>query len=76
MIAYWRHMPTVERHERIRAVMTAPVKAVAEVCFGATKFVAPVLSPEREEYLGVRDLYVQFEGVRNTRGEEIGWSLA
>ena len=76
VIAYWRHMPTQERHERIRVVMRAPVKAVAEVCFGATDFVTRVQPADKEQYLGIRVLYAKLEHVRNSRGESVGWSLA
>ena len=79
VIAFWRHMPTVERHARIRDQMRSPVKAVPEVCFGATEFVQPFAvpdKPEEDRYLGVRDLYMQFDGVRTRRGQDEGWGLA
>ena len=41
VIAFWRHMATEERHARIREHMRPPVKAVPEICFGATPFAPP-----------------------------------
>ena len=82
VIAYWRHMPTKERHARIGEVLrgetvpaTSYVKSVDPVCFGATDFVQPpvnAMAPQEARYLGVRDLYVKFEGV----GKDDGWALA
>ena len=73
VIAYWRHMPTAERHAKIREQLKPPVKAVAPVCFGGTDFVAPFAvagAPQEDRYLGVRELYAKFEG------REDGWALA
>ena len=71
VIAYWRHMPTAERHARICEVMArAGVKAEASSCLGGTRFEAPWLAEGR--YLGVRDLYARFEGTSS--GD--GWGLA
>ena len=39
---------------------------------GGTDFKAP----SDGRYLGVYDLYMKFEGSRNSKGEEIGWTLA
>ena len=72
VIAYWRHMPTADRHRMIREQVKAPVKAVPEVCFGATRFVTPLphaAASEDQRYLGTRDLYMQFEG------QGVGWAL-
>ena len=37
---------------------------------------ASAAAPDLDRYLGVRELYGKFEGVRNRRGEEQGWGLA
>ena len=79
VIAYWRHMATEDRHAVIRDKMHAPLKVVPEVCFGTTAFRAPLpsaVSPETQRYLGVRDLFHQFEGrIRDGRGRDVGWGL-
>ena len=79
VIAYWRHMSRDRRHAVTRAQMEFPVKAVPAVCFGATEFTEPFANaaePEEDRQLGVRDLYMKFEGVRDGRGVDEGWSLA
>ena len=62
VIAYWRHMPTRERREMIRAEMCRDVRPVPEVCIGGTEFEAPfvragAVEGEGERYLGVQDLW-------------------
>ena len=61
VIAYWRHMPTVERHAKVDAVLG--VRALDRICFGATSFLEPSAiagAPLEERYLGIRDLYFKF----------------
>lgn len=72
VIAYWRHMPTSERHERIEKVLCdgAHFKAEDKMCWGATSFETP--SPAEHRHLGIRDLYMKFEGAAG--GD--GWKLA
>lgn len=61
VIAYWRHMPTEVRREKIEQVLASgEVKAEADVCVGATPFADP--SPAESRHLGVLDLYMKFEG--------------
>jgi len=80
VIAYWRHMATAKRHGMIRELFRAGgVQPVAAVCFGATQFVEPFAHaglPDEDTYLGIRDLYMKFEGVRDRRGVDEGWGLA
>ena len=70
VIAYWRHMPKAERHSRIGGVFTSGAVAVHDVFYGGTNFEDP--SPAEDRYLGIRDLYMKFEGT--ARGD--GWGLA
>ena len=52
---------------------------MAATCFGATEFVEPCANagfPDEDRYLGIRDLYAKFEGVRDRRGVDEGWGLA
>ena len=72
VIAYWRHMPTAERHGRIEKVFESSghFKAEDRVCWGATPFETPRCGEHR--YLGTRDLYMKFEGAAG--GD--GWKLA
>ena len=79
VIAYWRHMATAKRHAMIWEQFDTGVKAVAATCFGATDFVEPFANagfPDEDRYLGIRDLYAKFEGVRGRRGVDEGWGLA
>ena len=71
VIAYWRHMSTVERHRQIDAVMQ--VGSLDRICSGATAFVDPPAvagAPLEDRFLGIRDLYVKFE-----RGTDDCWGL-
>ena len=46
---------------------------------GASVFAEPfssALAPETDTYLGTRDLFAKFEGIRDGRGVEEGWGLA
>ena len=74
VLAYWRHMPTELRHGMIRKEAKAPVKAVPEVCFGATCFEAPsqraAAAAGDQRYLGTRDLYMKLEELEGVRGEQ------
>jgi hypothetical protein len=80
VIAYWRHMAKARRHEMILQEMAKTnVTALPTACFGATDLVQPpanAVAPEEDRYLGVRDLYWKFEGVRDRRGADEGWGLA
>ena len=62
-----------------REVMTLGVKPVPAVFFGGTNFEDPpanAASPDLDRFLGVRDLFMAFEGVRDGRGRDEGWTLA
>ena len=80
VIAYWRHMPKARRHKLILDEMKKTnVAAMKVASFGATEFVAPpanAVAPEEDRFLGMRDLYWQFEGIRDRHGADIGWGLA
>ena len=80
VIAYWRHMSKARRHEMLlREMSKTDVKALPTACFGGTDFVEPpanAVAPDEDRYLGVRDLYWKFEGVRDRRGADEGWTLA
>ena len=52
VIAYWRHMPTVERHEVIRqAVASGRVAATRQRLWGGTVFEAPIHHAVGSEHL-------------------------
>ena len=79
VIAFWRHMGSDWRHTVIREVMTLGVKPVPAVFFGGTKFVDPsphAASPDLDRFLGVDDLLITFEAMRDGRGRDEGWTLA
>ena len=70
-------MGVKERHAVIRKEMKAPVKAVPSVCFGGTEFAEPFAGStagDEARFLGVRDLYMKFVGVRDSRGADEGLS--
>ena len=48
-------LESLARVEVSEEALMAPVKAVAEVCFGATKFSTRVQPADTEQYLGVKD---------------------
>ena len=80
VIAYWRHMSTAKRHDMIAKEMAKGVKAVDRVYWGATKFEEEsphAAAPDLDRYLGVRDLFMKFEGTKHdSRGNDVGWGLA
>ena len=73
-------MATERRRSAIDAVMQAgEVRVVAFACVGGTVFVDPFCSsaaPSEDRYLGTRELFMKFEGVRDSRGRDEGWTLA
>ena len=81
VIAYWRLMPTVERHEALREALllepdvTQEVLAeepIRTVTFGHSVFRMP---PNR--FLGVQDLVLKFDTEkRDGKGRRVGWALA
>ena len=71
VIAFWRHMSTAKRRERIKHVLLGrDMKAATSVLDGGTMFEDPSCAEDR--YLGVVDLYLKFDGTE--RGD--GWSMA
>jgi hypothetical protein len=71
VIAFWRHMSTAKRRERIKHVLLGrDMKAETSVLDGGTMFEDPSCAEDR--YLGVADLYLKFDGTE--RGD--GWSMA
>ena len=69
VLAYWRHMPTVERRQRIDQVLRGTVrpaedvrrvKAEESVLIGGTSFEDP--APSERRFLGGGDLYMRFDG--------------
>ena len=70
-------MPTLKRHDELRNAVK--VKADPAVCYGCTPFVdefANPMCPEEQQLLGTRSLYARFEGKRDGRGNDVGWTLA
>ena len=79
VLAYWRHMPTLARHNALRAAVKD--QAVPSVCYGATLFVEEFFNPMfpgQEQFLGTRSLHEKFEGhgARDGKGNPVGWTLA
>ena len=73
VVAFWRHMPTALRQERIAQETQRDLRVVDKVCWGDTKFeeqFANATTGQVERFLGVRDLYDKFEGKKD------GWALA
>ena len=50
------------------------VAPVDQRCWGATEFVEP--APGAGRWLGVRDLWMKFEGKKDRRGRVVGWAMA
>ena len=72
VVAYWRHMPTVERY----ALMREQAVAADSRRWGGTLFQAPAVFagfPLQDRYLGIRDLVHAFEGARR---QEVRWRRA
>ena len=72
VVAYWRQMPTARRH----ALIQQCVDDCAAVRRGGTVF-ARALGPSCGDVcLGVRDLYVAFDGQCGRNGRPVGWTRA
>ena len=81
VLAYWRHMPTAERHAMLRRAMLEDlaVEVVDERCWGASEFVEQppnAANPTLDKFLGVRDLWSKFMDKKDRRGRQVGWALA
>ena len=80
VIAYWRHMSTAERADRIaREMGKIDQKALSLALVGGTRFEEPpcnAAAPREDRYLGVRDLYWQFDVEQGKRGCDDCWGLA
>ena len=65
VVAYWRLMPTAERHELARQARGLRLEALGERLLGGTVFERPMEHagfPESNRFLGIRDLVMKFDG--------------
>jgi len=73
VVAYWRMMPTKERHEMAeRCMREGKVEPVDRRLWGETELTAPSVhggAPHLDRFLGVRDLYSAIK-------DDDGWCLA
>ena len=81
VIAYWRLMPTEDRHKVYmnQNVQSGNAKKICVHTLGGTEFVAPLVVSGGEDmtrFLGVSDLYAKFEGRAYGRRYVDGWALA
>ena len=81
VIAYWRLMPTKKRHELYSNVHVTPLlgPAVSDWVLGGTHFGSSCedYRPDDDHrFLGVHDLYTQFEGRSHGQDKVDGWVLA
>ena len=76
VVAYWRLMPTAERHELARQARGLRLEALDERLLGGTVFERPMEHagfPESNRFLGIRDLVMKFDGFKTRRGrKEVG----
>ena len=73
VIAFWRHMSKADRDlVNHKSMESGGEKNRPPTFMGGTDFKPPFDG----RYLGVYDLYMKFEGKKNSKGEEIGWTLA